>query len=200
MEGVEPHELPALIGAGEGAGEGAGLSEPMTVREVRQKAWSGGWSSSYDDAPLAVVGRAGPGWSFAFDGEPRPFHEPLFASPAAAASRGGRAVVVWACPAEHGRPALFHLSVAERGRERYAFTVLGERRERHGDIPEALAPGASRPLDEGAALAAIAAEFGVSLPRLALTRGRLHALTTRSWTRPPGEGETYAGAGFSPPV
>ncbi|MFH8790720.1 hypothetical protein [Streptomyces roseoverticillatus] len=39
----------------------------------------------------------------------------------------------------------------------------------------------------------VTAEFGVSLPRSALTSQdcRLHRFTTRSWTRPPGPGETY---------
>ncbi|KWT62238.1 hypothetical protein ADL21_08925 [Streptomyces albus subsp. albus] len=45
---------------------------------------------------------------------------------------------------------------------------------------------------EPGALAAVAAAFGVMLPRLALGRGRLHSFTTCSWTRPPGPGEGYA--------
>ncbi len=46
---------------------------------------------------------------------------------------------------------------------------------------------AERPL-----LEAVAREFGAGLPRHAITSGRLHTFTTRSWTRPPGDGETYA--------
>lgn len=45
---------------------------------------------------------------------------------------------------------------------------------------------AERPL-----LEAVAEHFGVRLPRHALLNGRLHTVTTRSWTRPPGDGETY---------
>ncbi|MCZ9345977.1 SMI1/KNR4 family protein, partial [Streptomyces sp. TRM76130] len=41
-------------------------------------------------------------------------------------------------------------------------------------------------------LEAVAEEFGVRMPRHALTHGRLHTFTTRSWTRPPGNGGTYA--------
>jgi hypothetical protein len=46
-------------------------------------------------------------------------------------------------------------------------------------------------LGERRALEALAAEFGVRLPRFALARGRLHALRTRSWSRPPGPSEAY---------
>ncbi|MFJ4184971.1 hypothetical protein [Kitasatospora sp. NPDC089509] len=48
-------------------------------------------------------------------------------------------------------------------------------------------------------MAAIAAEFGVGLPRFAITEGRLHTFTTRSWTRPPGPGETYMVVTFGGP-
>ncbi|MER7350890.1 SMI1/KNR4 family protein [Streptomyces aurantiacus] len=184
VEGVEARELPAVIGA---KGDTA-LRAPMARWEADARG-----SLPYDEA-LVAVGRAGPGWSFAFDADPLPFHAPRFASPAVAASRNGRAVVVWAAPAEHGQPALFHLSVAERGEERYACTVQGTAVERSGDIPEALDPERlfrQGRWDEAAALAAIAAAFGVSLPRHALTEGRLHTFVTRSWTRPPGPGETY---------
>ncbi|MBW8738756.1 MAG: hypothetical protein JF621_17055 [Streptomyces turgidiscabies] len=40
-------------------------------------------------------------------------------------------------------------------------------------------------------LEAVTGEFGASLPRHALAKGRLHTFTTRSWTRPPKDGETY---------
>ncbi|MVO88126.1 hypothetical protein GPA10_26050 [Streptomyces sp. p1417] len=59
----------------------------------------------------------------------------------------------------------------------------GRYKERHG---------------EAAALTAVATAFGTTLPRLALTRGRLHTFTTRSWTRPPGPGEVYATATLEP--
>ena len=45
---------------------------------------------------------------------------------------------------------------------------------------------------ERSLLEAVAVEFGVSLPRHALVNGRLHTFTTRSWTRPPRDGETYS--------
>ncbi|MFE2721157.1 hypothetical protein [Kitasatospora sp. NPDC059327] len=47
---------------------------------------------------------------------------------------------------------------------------------------------------------AVAAEFGVGLPRSALTEGRPHTFTTRSRTRPPGPGETYVEVTFGPPA
>ncbi|MEV0532912.1 SMI1/KNR4 family protein [Kitasatospora sp. NPDC050463] len=210
VEGAAPDELPARLGIepAEGAegSPGAALNAPMGSREAWQHRYGGGVSSSYDDRALAAVGWAGgSGWSFAFDAEPAPYHGPRFESPAAAASRGGgRAVVVWSEPAG----GLFHLSVADGGAECYAFTVQGpEIRRTGGAIPPALdperllCPPAHGPQDESQhgpqregerrALAAVAAEFGVSLPRFALTEGRLHTFTTRSWTRPPGPGETY---------
>lgn len=207
VEGVEPDALPALVGAE----DGAELHEPMTLWDARSKLRSSGTSSSYDDKALVAVGRARRGWSFAFDSEPQPFNEARFTSPAAAASRHGRAVVVWASSDEFGRGALFHLSVAELNTERYAFTVLGERCDRSGEIPQDLDPdhlfpevrsggGQNRELPgEAAALAAIATTFGTTLPRFALDHGRLHTFTTRSWTRPPGPGETYTVITFGPP-
>ncbi|MDX3249509.1 hypothetical protein [Streptomyces sp. ME18-1-4] len=38
-------------------------------------------------------------------------------------------------------------------------------------------------------LDAVAGEFGVRLPRFALTRGPAYTLTTLSWSRPPEPGE-----------
>ncbi|MEU5117021.1 hypothetical protein AB0G64_36725 [Streptomyces longwoodensis] len=97
-----------------------------------------------------------------------------------------------------GYPAAFHLSVAERGEELYAFTVRGTDVERSGEIPEALDP--ARLIDpddtelvrEQKMLAALHTELGLSLPRFALTQGRLCTFTTRSWTRAPRAGEGYA--------
>ncbi|WP_051853452.1 SMI1/KNR4 family protein [Streptomyces aureocirculatus] len=208
VEGVEPVALPALIGSAK-SGEGQELRAPTTRWDARLARWSGAVFSSYDDEAQVAVGRAGRGWSFAFDHEPQAFDEARFVSPAVAASRHGRAVVVWSAPDMFDSGALFHLSVAEHGAERYAFTVLGARCERSGEIPEELLPERLFPGagDRGrhgerrgaaAALAAIAAAFGVTLPRLALTRGRLHSFTTRSWTRPPGPGEGYAAASRKP--
>ncbi|MFD0415632.1 SMI1/KNR4 family protein [Streptomyces sp. NPDC127108] len=198
VEGVEPAALPALVGAE----EGAPLRVPMRGWDARRTQRTDGVSSSYDDEALVAVGRAGDGWSFAIDREPQPFHDVRFVSPAVAAARHGRAVVVWAEPDSFERGALFHLSVAERGVQRYAFTVFGERCERSGEIPRELEPERLFPevrdggryregLGEAAALEAVGATFGVTLPRFALDHGRLHTFRTRSWTRPPVPGETY---------
>ncbi len=201
VEGAQPADLPARLGP-EGSTE---LGRPVSATDRRPNGT--GFSSTYSDDALAVVGRAAPDWSFAFDRRPNPYYEPRYVSPAAAASGPGRAVVVWSVPARPHRPTeLFHLSVAENGEERYAFTVTrsaeaGLEIRRSGPIPPSLEPDhlfvpeADDPRTarraEGRALAAIAAEFGVSLPRFALTESRLHTLTTRSWTRPPGTGESY---------
>jgi hypothetical protein len=64
-------------------------------------------------------------------------------------------------------------------------------------VPAALDPDRLFPQDdphaerlgERRALEALAAEFGVRLPRFALGRGRLHSFRTRPWNRPPGPGE-----------
>jgi hypothetical protein len=196
VEGAEPNELPARIGDG----DNAVLHPPMTLREALMKLRNTGESSSYDDKALAAVGRAGPGWSFAFDGRPNFFHNQRFTSPAAAASRGTRAVVIWSAPTDpHGRPGLFHLSVAEHGEQTYAFTVQGTQIQRSGTTPPTLDPDLffpaaddtsdaeahtpdrtstaqeaaawhTDPDGERRALEAVAAEFGVSLPRFALQR------------------------------
>ncbi|UNS95178.1 SMI1/KNR4 family protein [Streptomyces tubbatahanensis] len=204
VEGAGPEELPGRLadgdggGTGGGGGDGAVLSEPMTWWEARSKSLRGKREfSSYDDRPVMAIGRAGNGWSFAFDADPAPFDRRRFSSPAATASTGTRAVVVWSgLRADHER-ALFHLSVAQDGAEQYAFTCEGGEIRRSGRIPPALDParffgdaedGAET---ERSLLEAVAEEFSVSLPRHALANGRLHTCTTRSWTRPPEEGETY---------
>ncbi|MFJ2775866.1 SMI1/KNR4 family protein [Kitasatospora sp. NPDC087315] len=216
VEGVAPDELPARFGAD---GDATALGAPMTRWEAQRQRFAGGVSSTYDDKAQAFVARAGAGWSVAFDTDPASFCAPRFESPAAADSHGTRAVVVWGVPAEShaAGDGLFHLSVAEDGEERYAYTVEGADIRRSGAIPPALDPDRffARGEDAGpdhviaehvlpeqddrrgdrraerAALTAIAAEFGVALPRFALTEGRLHSFTTRSWTRPPGPGESY---------
>lgn len=194
VEGVAPEELPGRLADG----DGAVLNAPETLWRARR--WSRrdqGEFSSYDDRALMAVGRAGTGWSFAFDGAPAPFIRQRFVSPAAAASAGTRAVVVWSGLApSHGEP-FFHLSVAHDGTDRYAFTYADGEVRRSGEIPRALDPnrffgdpgdgaGAERSL-----LEAVAGEFGARLPRHAILNGRLHTFTTRSWTLPPGDGETY---------
>ncbi|MEU1038466.1 SMI1/KNR4 family protein [Streptomyces sp. NPDC005907] len=194
VEGVEPQELPGRLTEG----DGTVLNTPATAWEARARALRDRReSSSHDDRALMAVGRAGAGWSFAFDGDPAPFNRWRFVSPAAAASAGTRVVVVWSgLRAWHGEP-FFHLSVARDGAEEYAFTYTDGEVRSSGEIPRALDPDrffgdaeggaeAERPL-----LEAVTGEFGVRLPRHALVRGRLHTFTTRSWTRPPGDGETY---------
>ncbi|MDQ1033981.1 hypothetical protein QFZ75_000397 [Streptomyces sp. V3I8] len=216
VEGTEPEELPGRLadqagdeqgdgdghggGDGQGRGDGGGtvLNEPMTLWEARSElVHSRRRSSSYDDRALVAVGRAGAGWSFAFDGDPAPFNRTRFVSPAAAASVGTRAVVVWSgLKAPHGEPS-FHLSVARDGVEQYAFTYADGEVTSSGEIPEALDPSRFFGEAQGSAeaerslLEAVTGEFGVHLPRHALVHGRLHTFTTRSWTRPPRDGETY---------
>ncbi|GAA2287074.1 SMI1/KNR4 family protein [Streptomyces atrovirens] len=194
VEGVEPEELPARLADG----DGTVLNEPMTLRDARSRLLHNRREfSSYDDRALMAVGRAGTGWSFAFDGDPASFDRRRFVSPAPAAGAGTRAVVVWSgLRAWHGEP-FFHLSVARDGVEQYAFTYADGEVRRSGDIPRALDPGRFFGAPEDAAeaerplLEAVAGEFGAHLPRHAIVNGRLHTFTTRSWTRPPGDGETY---------
>ncbi|AXE84221.1 SMI1/KNR4 family protein [Streptomyces sp. Go-475] len=196
VEGVEPEELPGRLADG----DGAVLNEPMTLWEARRGSLGSQQEfSSFDDRALMAVGRAGAGWSFAFDGDPAPFDQRRFVSPAAAAGAGTRAVVVWSgLRPWHGEP-FFHLSVALDGVEQYAFTHADGETRRSGEIPRALDPSrffGGAPEDsaevERPLLEAVGQEFGVSLPRHAIVNGRLHTFTTRSWTRPPRDGETYA--------
>jgi hypothetical protein len=199
VEGVEPEELPGRLADGDGDGDGTMLNEPMTFWEARRRLLDNQREfSSYDDRALMAVGRAGTGWSFAFDGDPAPFDQRRFVSPAAAASAGTRAVVVWSgLKTWHGEP-FFHLSVARDGVEQYAITYADGEVRPSGEMPRALDP--SRffgDLEDGAGaerslLEAVAGEFGACLPRHAIVNGRLHTFTTRSWTRPPRNGETYA--------
>lgn len=207
VEGTAPERLPALIGE-----EGAGLSAPtdpyaVTRRALRPHEREG--VELWEDRAVVAVGRTGASWSFAFDGYSHHYLGDLFLSPAVAASASGRAVVVWRDPRRSSvadRPAAFHLSVAEHGEELYAFTVRGTEIRRSGVIPEALDParlfppeGSGADDEEGSEadaerrlLHALHTELGLSLPRFALTRGRLRTFTTRSWTRAPGPGEGFA--------
>ncbi|MFD8378164.1 hypothetical protein ACFV2X_06240 [Streptomyces sp. NPDC059679] len=66
MEGVEPAELPGRIGAD----DSAALDEPTTLWDSRMRLHRNRNGSMWEDEALTAVGRAGPGWSFAF--EPRP--------------------------------------------------------------------------------------------------------------------------------
>ncbi|MGW0845730.1 SMI1/KNR4 family protein [Streptomyces sp. NPDC002787] len=203
VEGVEPEELPGRLADGDGDGDkdgdGSLLNEPLTPWEARHRSTQDQREfSSYDDRALMAIGRAGTDWSFAFDGDPASFDRRRFVSPAMAASAGTRAVVVWSgLRAWHGEP-YFHLSVARDGVEQYAFTYADGEVRQSGEIPRALDPSLFfGDLQDGAEaerslLEAVAGEFGAHLPRHAIVHGRLHTFVTRSWTRPPRDGETYA--------
>ncbi|MEU6863505.1 SMI1/KNR4 family protein [Streptomyces sp. NPDC046876] len=205
VEGVEPEDLPGRLadeaeaGNRNGTGTGTVLNEPMTFLEARERSLQGKREfSSYDDKALMAIGRAGARWSFAFDGDPAPFDDQRFVSPAAAAGAGTRAVVVWSgLRTRHGKP-FFHLSVARGGTEQYAFTYEDGKVRRSGEIPPALDPdrfighGEDSTQVETSLLEAVSAEFGAHLPRHAITHGRLHTFTSRSWTRPPRKDETYS--------
>ncbi|GCD40484.1 cell wall assembly protein [Streptomyces paromomycinus] len=201
---MEPEDLPGRL---TDANEATPVA-PTTAHEARHRPLVGQREfsspdgqrefSSYDDKALMAVGRAGSRWSFAFDGAPAPFDPRRFISPAADASAGTRAVVVWSGLRTRDGQPFFHLSVAQDGTEQYAFTYADGETHRTGQIPRALDPDrffasrqeatdAERPL-----LEALTDVFGAHLPRHAITHGRLHTFTTRSWTRPPENGETYA--------
>ncbi|MFE7524917.1 SMI1/KNR4 family protein [Kitasatospora sp. NPDC057542] len=194
VEGMSPEDLPGRLADG----NEAGLDDPMTPDEARRRSLrTQGDFSPYEDRALTAVGRAGTRWSFAFDSNPAHFDLRRFVSPAAAASAGTRAVVVWSgLTTRHGEP-FFHLSVAQDGAQRYAFTYADGEIHRTGEIPRALDPDRffrsreEETMAERSLLEAVTGEFGVRLPRYAITNGRLHTFTTRSWTRPPGTGETY---------
>jgi len=209
---VEPAELPGRIGA-EGT---TALDEPAMVWESRMRPRGGHGGEPWADEPQVSVGGAGEGWSFALQAQPgASLDERWFVSPGIAASRsiaasqgtaaspGTRVVTVWSEPFDGQRPGVFHVSVAENGEESYAFTVRPTTTSRRGPVPSGLDPDLlfrpDAPRDgrqgERHALDAVAAEFGVRLPRFALTQGRLHTVRTRSWRRPPGPGEGYVTIG-----
>ncbi|MBC2905753.1 SMI1/KNR4 family protein [Streptomyces cupreus] len=204
VEGIDPARLPALIGE-----EGAELSAPAHPREASWQAPKPHEREGvelWEDRAVVAVGRTAEAWAFAFDGHSHRHLNKLFMSPAAAASSSGRAVVVWrdprpSSPGDH--PAAFHLSVAEQGKELYAFTVRGTKIQRSGAIPDALDPARLfRPQNterdgERRVLEALHTELGLSLPRFALTHGRLPTFTTRSWTQAPPAGEGFAYAYIS---
>ncbi|MFJ3222653.1 SMI1/KNR4 family protein [Streptomyces sp. NPDC086783] len=203
VEDTDPALLPALIGE-----DGARLSVPVNPRTASWRAprpHEREGVELWEDRAVVCVGRTAEGWAFAFDGHSRSRLGKASRSPAAAASSSGRAVVLWrdaAFSTSQDHPAAFHVSVAERGEELYAFTVRGAEVLRSGAIPEALDPARLfRPQDsesarEPALLRALHDELGLSLPRFALTRGKLSTFTTRSWTRAPREGESFAYLSF----
>lgn len=203
VEGIDPARLPALIGE-----EGAELSAPADPREAfwrAPKPHEREGVELWEDRAVVAVGRTAEAWAFAFDGDSHHLGT-LFSSPARAASSAGRAVVVWRDPrhsSSGAHPAAFHLAVAEQGEVLYAFTVRGTEIERSGAIPEALDPARlfppedTEPDRERRLLQTLHTELGLSLPRFALTQGRLPTFTTRSWTRAPREGEGFAYAYIS---
>ncbi|MFJ9743315.1 SMI1/KNR4 family protein [Streptomyces sp. NPDC101166] len=205
VEGMAPDRLPALIGE-----EGAGLSaptDPLMASWHAPRPHEREGVQLWEDRAVVAVGRTVEAWSFAFDGHSDRHLSRLFQSPACAASAYGRAAVVWRDPRNSspgGRPASIHLSLAERGEELYAFTVRGTEIQRSGAIPDALDPAnwfspEDDELDcEARLLTALHSELGLSLPRFALTRGRLSTFTTRSWTRAPRAGESFAYATIGP--
>ncbi|MFD7992050.1 SMI1/KNR4 family protein [Streptomyces mexicanus] len=204
VEGLDPAALPALIGADDAALTAPTQGRTPAWRALAIRAREG--AEPWEDRAVVAVGRTGEGWAFAFDGHSGHRLNQFFLSPAAAASASGRAVVVWRDPRSSSpdrHPAAFHLSVAERGRELYAFTVRGTEVERCGAIPRALDPARlfrpqeAAPEGERRVLEALHTELGLSLPRFALTHGRLHTFTTRSWTRAPRAGEAFAYLGFA---
>ncbi|MGW2914199.1 SMI1/KNR4 family protein [Streptomyces asoensis] len=219
VQGADPARLPALIGE-EGAALSAPTDPRAAARRAPRPHEREG-VELWEDRAVVAVGRTSRGWAFAFDGGAFHLSG-LFSSPAAAASSAGRAVVVWCDPRSpfpgDDRPSAFHVSVAEQGEELWAFTVRGDEIRRSGAIPEALDPARLfPPRDPGAdarpgagpdtaaaaeadgeqdrvrrALEALHTELGLSLPRFALTEGRLRTFTTRSWTRAPGPEEGFA--------
>ncbi|WP_380281144.1 SMI1/KNR4 family protein [Kitasatospora purpeofusca] len=198
VEGVAPDGLPAVL-----AGEGAVLAPPATRWEAETDRLRDRTVFSSDDPQSALVGHAGgdggSGWSFAFEARTSSGRVgPRLATPAVTASgrTGGRALAVFVVPEE----GFLHLSVAEGGEERYGFTVRGPETGRSGaaQVPPALdpdrhfGPHAHGRQGEHGLLTALAAEFGVALPRFALTEGRLHVFADPSWTPARLPGEVYA--------
>ncbi|GAA3952205.1 SMI1/KNR4 family protein [Streptomyces marokkonensis] len=194
VEGVEPGTLPVLVGEEEGGGLTVPPGRPhwSELYGPRQRNEDAPW----EDRAVVSVGRTGSGWAFGFDAAPRTkVAGSFFVSPAAAASRDGRSVVLWVRRARRGGGLReFHLSVARRGEELYTYTLRGTEVEHSGPVPGTLDP--ERVLDgvpendhERCLLAAVQNEFALSLPRLALVEGLLPRLTTRSWNRAPREGE-----------
>ncbi|MBW8796313.1 MAG: SMI1/KNR4 family protein [Streptomyces sp.] len=196
LEGVAPLALPSLIAPDADTDGPTALNAPAAPGDARMRFRAADTVPPWADTALAAVGRAGTGWSFAFEGRPGGgFDERRLVSPGLAASRDTRAVTVWSRPSRDHHPGVFYLSVAENGEERYGLTAVGTTTEHRGPVPEAL----RFPLDgpdehrrhERRVLEALATEFGVRLPRFALAEGRLHTLRTRPWNRAPGPGESY---------
>ncbi|MEU6198018.1 SMI1/KNR4 family protein [Streptomyces sp. NPDC047061] len=201
VEAVAPPRLPSLVTATDDGC--ATLNALATPRDARMRFRAAESVPPWADTALTAVGRAGPGWSFAFEARPGgSFDERRFVSPGLAASRGTRTVTVWSEPPRDQRPGILFLSVAENGEERYGFTARGTMTEHRGPVPESLRFPPDGPDEhrrhERRTLEALTTELGVHLPRFALTRGRLHTLRTRPWNRAPGPGEAYLTVRFVP--
>ncbi|MCA1220962.1 SMI1/KNR4 family protein [Streptomyces sp. 8L] len=204
VEGVEPAELAERWGGGP-------LPVPYGASDLSQSRSTGG--------PRPVrLGRAGRGWSFAFDGAPHGDFAsglPGAASGAAVASGSvasmageiGRVVSVWVERSRGTAEAgdVFHFSCSQGGEELYGgqephgFTWRAGGISQWGETPEALDPGVLfqgrdrtlEPDDECEALLAIGSAFGISLPRFALTRGRLAATVPAAWPLSPAQGGSH---------
>ncbi len=191
VEGVRPEELAERFGTGplEPVASGAELLG-------LEYAWQGERRGPM--ARIGAVGRPGAagGWSFAFESHRMLGSDPdRPAHPGTELSRGTRALTVWR------QDGLFHFACVEDGEERHGFTVHRANRLQWGELPAELAPdhlfpGPAGPAadraDESRALRAIADTYKVSLPRFALTEGRLPTQPTRLRTRPAGPGEQHA--------
>ncbi|MEU6669127.1 SMI1/KNR4 family protein [Streptomyces sp. NPDC046727] len=184
VEGIHPEELAERFGTGP-LEPVAGESDLWDLQFAWQQERRG---------PMARIGACG-GWSFAFE---TPRHQSFDADrlthPGTGLSYGTRALTIWRAP------GLFHFACAEDGEQRYAFTVHTSERHHTGTLPTALSPDSLFPdpagpaedrSDEGRALDAISALFGVPLPRFALDHGRLPTLPTQPWIRPPEPGEGF---------
>ncbi|NUP31056.1 MAG: SMI1/KNR4 family protein, partial [Streptomycetaceae bacterium] len=157
VEGVAPERLVELIGHE----DQDGLATPTTAHELHYRRHESGnrrAGNPWDDRALAMVGRAGPGWSFAFAYEYAPPNADRLRSPAVPASLAtpdGRAVAVWCTSGrrpqtqERAEPFSFHVSVARGGELEGALTVEPPHHgtephhqvvHRVGTLPEAFDP------------------------------------------------------------
>ncbi|MFD7439615.1 SMI1/KNR4 family protein [Streptomyces sp. NPDC059861] len=187
VEGVRPEELAERFGTGP-------LEPVAGESELRHLQFS---AQPRRPGPTARIG-ARDGWSFAFESAHRLHFDPSrLRHPGTELSGGTRALTVWR------QPGLFHFACAEDGEQRYAFTVHQAVRHQTGTLPAELRPDRLFPdpagpavdlSDERRALDAIAATYGVSLPRFALDHGRLPTLPTRPWIGPAGPGAGYVTA------
>ncbi|WP_066950556.1 SMI1/KNR4 family protein [Streptomyces lushanensis] len=205
VEDVSPEDLAVRIARE--PGRPVTSSAPADEREagaVARVGWCGdsGWSFAFVSDAVGPQGEEGRGRSEGPDRpkglEPFPATGPYDTARELGeiASLGTASVMVWV---ERGSepeevPGTFHFSYAEDGERRYGFTMHGGDLDEWGTLPEILDPEdlfpgseelALDPDDEYEALDAIAEEYEVSLPRFALTQGRLHTVETRPWIAAP---------------